>query len=197
MRKLIFTLRDAVTAIAFVILAALIVAKLDEGSTERLSGPFRATDGDTLSRDGKRYRLEGIDAPERTQTCGGADAVWRCGEAAQAALRELVSAGGVECTGRSRDRYGRLLVVCRSGGRDLNGEMVRQGMAIAYGRPEVDYRREEQEARAARRGVWSGDFDRPQDWRRMNGSVADGGFDWLRSAVGRLFGFDTGHEWED
>lgn len=197
LRKLALTLRDAVTAIAFVIFAALIIARLDGGSPERLSGNFRVSDGDTLALGATRYRLEGIDAPERLQLCGDGPQRWHCGEAARAALVSLVSTGGVECAGRNRDRYGRLLVVCTAQGRDLNAEMVRQGMAVAYGVAGVDYRGQETEARDAQRGLWSGVFDRPQDWRRMNGSMAEGGFAWLGALAGRLFGIDMGHEWED
>lgn len=176
LRKLAFTLRDAVTFIAFVIFAALIAARLGGTPSERVSGGFRVSDGDTLALGDTRYRLEGIDAPERFQLCGSGPQQWRCGEAAKAALVSLVSAGGVECAGSSHDRYGRLLVVCTAQGRDLNAEMVRQGMAIVYGVSEVDYRRQEREAREARRGLWSGAFDRPQDWRRMKDGMAEGGF---------------------
>ena len=129
--------------------AALITVRLDENATERLSGSFRASDGDTLSLSGARYRLQGLDAPERYQTCGGKGAEWRCGEAARTALAAMVAEGPVECAGQERDRYGRLLVTCRVGGLNVNAEMVRQGMAIAYGGGAVDYRREEAEARAA------------------------------------------------
>lgn len=194
LRKLTLTLRDAVTAAAFLIFAALIAARLDGTAPEHVAGTFHVSDGDTLSLGGTRYRLEGIDAPERMQSCGVKDSPWRCGEAARDALRALVAEGGVECAGRSKDRYGRLLVVCRAGGRVLNAEMVRLGMAIAYGGADVDYRREEAEARAAGRGLWSGAFDRPQDWRRMNGDMAEGGFDWLRALAGRLSGFDMANE---
>lgn len=196
-RNMLIILRNGVTAVAFVILGALIVAKLDVRQTQRLDGQFRVSDGDTLALNGARYRLQGIDAPERMQTCGVNEAQWRCGEAAREVLKSLVARGKVTCEGRGTDKYGRLLVICRVDGRILNAEMVRLGMAIAYGGPDVDYRDEEAEARAAQRGVWSGDFDRPQDWRRMNGSMAEGGFAWLRDVVGRLFGFDAGEEWED
>lgn len=197
MRNIMIVLRNAVTVVAFVILAALIVAKLDERTAQQLAGPFRVSDGDTLALDGGRYRLQGIDAPERMQTCIVHETLWRCGEAARTALRSLVAMGDVTCEGNQTDKYGRLLVICRAGGHILNAEMVRQGMAIAYPGTDVDYRREEAEARAARRGLWSGTFDRPQDWRRMNGSMAEGGLAWLRDSIRRLFGFDRSEEWEE
>jgi endonuclease YncB( thermonuclease family) len=42
--------------------------------------------------------------------------------------------------------------------------MVRSGWAIAW--PGRDYQHEEEQARAARRGLWQGAFQRPEDWRR-------------------------------
>ncbi len=190
MRRLFLTLRNVVLAGAFMLFAALITVRLDDNATERLSGTFRASDGDTLSFSGARYRLQGLDAPERYQTCGGKGAEWRCGEAARTALAAMVAEGPLECAGQERDRYGRLLVTCRAGGLNVNAEMVRQGMAIAYGGGAVDYRREEAEARAALRGLWSGPFDRPQDWRRRRGDAGEGGF-------ARLFGLKMKQDEEE
>lgn len=179
MRRWVRISRDAVTAVAFLVLLALIAARLDQGNEVRHAGAFTVTDGDTLSLDGQRYRLIGIDAPERHQTCGTAASTWPCGEASRQFLIALVAHGGVECTGRDRDRYNRLLVVCRSPDESLNARMVREGMAIAYGSKAVDYRAEEAEARAAKRGLWSGEFQRPQDWRRANAAMGDEEFHWL------------------
>lgn len=44
--------------------------------------------------------------------------------------------------------------------------MVRQGHAIAYRRYAEDYVAAEGEAKAAKRGIWAGTFQDPQDWRR-------------------------------
>ena len=43
--------------------------------------------------------------------------------------------------------------------------MVETGQAVAYG----DHEDLEQSARAARRGIWAGDFERPQAWRQRQG----------------------------
>jgi hypothetical protein len=44
--------------------------------------------------------------------------------------------------------------------------MARSGFATAYRRYSSDYVDEESEARAARRGIWAGEFDSPEDYRR-------------------------------
>ena len=52
-------------------------------------------------------------------------------------------------------------------GSELNGWMVRQGWALAYGRA-GSYRSYEQEAQAARRGLWAGNFVPPWEWRQRH-----------------------------
>ena len=55
--------------------------------TGAATGAVQVTDGDTLRIGDSRIRLHGIDAPERAQSCDGADGQsYRCGEEATAAL---------------------------------------------------------------------------------------------------------------
>ena len=46
--------------------------------------------------------------------------------------------------------------------------MVRAGWALAYRRYASDYIADEQEAKAANRGLWAGRFEMPWKWRRNN-----------------------------
>jgi len=55
---------------------------------------------------------------------------------------------------------------------DLQSEMVRSGMAVAYLRYSRRYENEMVEAMTQRVGMWSGNFLDPEDWRREN-SVRD------------------------
>lgn len=186
MTSLIRKLRGSGLLLAFVLLGALIAAKLDEVASVRLEGPFVAIDGDTLAVGAERLRLEGIDAPEARQVCqdqGGRD--WACGEEAQTALERLTSAASTVCSGSDRDRYDRLLVRCRNGGLDINAEMVRTGIAVASG----DYRSEEGKARDEGQGLWAGAFERPRDWRVRHGMMDDPGLAesllaWLKGLCG-------------
>ena len=131
-----------------------------------LSGHARVVDGDSLEVAGERIRLHGIDAPERAQTCRAGGARWRCGERATRRLRERIGGRTVACEERDRDRYGRVVAVCRAGGEDLNAWMVERGFALAYRRYSRAYVDEEAAAKRARRGLWRGDFVAPWDWRR-------------------------------
>jgi len=179
--------RDGLTAFAALALLSLLASKMNNRQEIFQSGGFFVIDGDTLSRQGERLRLLGIDAPERDQQCERSGASWACGREARDLLVKLLKDGGVECRGGDHDRYGRLLATCRAGGIDLNREMVRRGMAVSYGA----YRAEEAEARAARAGLWAGNFERPADYRRdeqIGRRTASDPFSAIRDAVRRLAG---------
>ena len=135
-------------------------------SRPTLSGRASVVDGDTLDVGGVRIRLHGVDAPESRQTCVAGGRRWACGERATRALAGLVAGRTASCEERDRDRYGRIVAVCFSAGRDVNAWMVSQGLALAYRRYSRDYVGEEASARDARLGMWRGDFVPPWDWRR-------------------------------
>jgi endonuclease YncB( thermonuclease family) len=130
----------------------------------------RVIDGDSLHLDGERIRLTGIDAPELRQRCRDESGrEWTCGRAAKARLASLVSSGTVACAARGQDRYGRTLAVCSAGDvADVGEVLVREGYAVDYGGFSSGYPAAEREARDARRGLWRGTFERPQDWRRRH-----------------------------
>ncbi len=52
-------------------------------------------------------------------------------------------------------------------GSDLNAWIVQQGWALAYGHAQV-YRSEQDEAQAAKRGIWVGTFTPPREWRQQH-----------------------------
>ena len=131
-----------------------------------LSGRARVVDGDTLELGAHRIRLHGVDAPESAQTCRTGATRWPCGERATRALSGRIDGRTVACEEKDRDRYGRIVAVCRLGAEDLNAWLVARGWALAYRRYSSDYVDEEAAAGAARHGIWRGDFVPPWDWRR-------------------------------
>lgn len=66
--------------------------------------------------------------------------------------------------GRSRDRYTRLLATRYLDDLDVNGWLVEYGYALAYRKYSTRHVAEE-EAKALKRGLWSGTFTAPQEWR--------------------------------
>ena len=131
-----------------------------------LSGWARVIDGDTIEVDGARVRLHGVDAPETGQSCLAGGTHWACGQRATRELAKYIDARLVKCEQRDRDRYGRVVAVCRHAGRDVNAWLVAQGWALAYRRYSGAYVDEEAAAKSGRRGVWRGEFVAPWDWRR-------------------------------
>src|SRR5262245_20440568 len=84
-------------------------------------------------------------------------------------LAELVSKGDVACTSHGKDRYGRTLAVCSAGNiPDVGEVLVREGYAVNFALSSSGYPAAERDAQSARRGLWQGEFDRPQDWRRRH-----------------------------
>ena len=135
-------------------------------AAEPLVGTASVVDGDTIEIHSTRIRLHGIDAPESRQECLHADRTpWRCGQRAALALSDHVERSIVRCQPRDRDRYGRIVAICFKGDEDLNRWMVASGWAVAFRRYSLDYVADEDRARGAHLGVWSGTFEMPWDWR--------------------------------
>ena len=78
-------------------------------------GTARIIDGDTIQVAGQRIRLYGIDAPEINQLCQRKGVPWLCGIEAARTLKERIAGSAVSCTEIDRDRYGRIVAVCKVG----------------------------------------------------------------------------------
>lgn len=163
-------LKSLFDALVFVaLLAMLLVAARQSGIMDLEGGTYQAADGDSLRRGKLSVRLHGIDAPELGQVCrDGQGRDYRCGHEAMKALAGLISGREILCIMLDEDRYGRAVALCTAGGSDINGEMVRLGWATAYRRHSSAYVKFESEARKAKRGVWQGQFERPETWRERN-----------------------------
>ncbi len=122
-----------------------------------LRGRASIIDGDTIEIDGRRVRIEGIDAPELGQRCPRRwVGTWRCGRSATRALRRLISGKEVSCQRLGADKYSRVIARCHAAGTDIGAYMVRTGYAWAFVKYSNTYVAEEAAARRARNGIWSG-----------------------------------------
>jgi endonuclease YncB( thermonuclease family) len=134
-----------------------------------ISGFPRIVDGDTIALSDVKIRLEGIDAPETDQVCLDQHGTkWTCGIVARDRLAEHIGKRAIQCAPSGQDVYGRTLAVCRLDGDDLNAWMVRQGWALAFVRYSSAYAAEEAVAHNTQRGLWSGAFIAPWDWRHRD-----------------------------
>lgn len=133
----------------------------------------RVVDGDSLVVEGQRVRLWGVDAVEQDQPCFDSQgSPYPCGRLAALALRNMVTGLKVECWVEYRDLYDRAVATCSVGGADLGEAMVRDGWAVDWPRySRGAYAKAEAEARVARRGIWQGDFQRPEEFRRAKGGA--------------------------
>jgi len=152
-------------------LALGVVCLPAEAFAERLEGLVVAiADGDTLTvlDDAKaqhRIRLSGIDAPERRQAFGNVS---------RQHLADAVFQRRVVVEYDKTDRYGRLVGKVLLNGQDECLAQVAAGLAWHYKKYEGEqpvadrraYAAAEDEARAARRGLWrDGEPVPPWEWR--------------------------------
>jgi endonuclease YncB( thermonuclease family) len=156
------------------LIAALLLAMVGPA----LAADITVTDGDTFRLGQAMYRLDGIDAPEIDQTClDQAGDTWPCGSAARDRLRAHIGSRIVRCEdkGPDPDHKHRRIGICsiEDETTTLNEWLVREGWAIKF-EPSAKGRfaAEEADARQNRRGLWSGCFAEPRDFRRWNLSAA-------------------------
>src|SRR5918997_1123444 len=131
---------------------------------------IRVSDGDTiavLDKDNKTHkiRFQGIDAPESKQDFG---------QASKENLSKMVFGKQVTVIWDKVDKYRRTVGKVLVDGRDINIEQVRAGFAWHYKKyadeqpaeDRVTYAKAEEEARAARLGLWQDPNPTPPgEWR--------------------------------
>lgn len=119
-------------------------------------------DGDSLQIDGKKYRLNGIDAPEMEQICPDG---WPAGHEARHYLEQLVRGKQVVCIPLVGKRNDEILALCRADGVDLSGAMVTAGQAFAFVPYSAQYIAQEAAAANMERGVHAHRCAAPWEWR--------------------------------
>lgn len=141
---------------AMLILAATLAAFLGAGDVsddaEVRGRVVKVADGDTITvldaaNEQHKIRLQGIDAPEKSQAFG---------TASRKHLLSLVFGRDVRVKYKTRDKYGRILGTVYVDGRDINLEMLKVGYAHHYKRYDKSpaYAAAELEARQNHRSLW-------------------------------------------
>lgn len=105
-------------------------------------------DGDTFRSGSTRVRLWGIDAPEKGQAHA---------DESRARLKELCEGKAVRLEIKDTDQYGRKVAIVWLGKKNINLQMVEEGLAwhYAYFAPDAkNLAAAEKAARKARRGLW-------------------------------------------
>jgi endonuclease YncB( thermonuclease family) len=147
----------------------VLLATADSQAARPVEGVVRAVfDGDTIllvTRESIRLktRLYGIDAPETAKPDHPGQPF---GEAAKRALQAKIMGRKVSAEVVDVDQYQRAVAVIRYAGRDINREMVAEGLAWAYrrflqGPYTSEYLGAEGSARSRRAGLWRDVNPRP------------------------------------
>lgn len=141
------------------------------------SSDITVVDGDTFKTKDNRFRLWGVDAFEKKQTClDQFKAPYPCGKIADQVLYNIIStASKIECLETTKDRYKRSVVRCKIDGVELGEMLVKTGYMFDYTKYSGGHFKEvENEAKAANFGAWAGCFIIPWDYRhKENLNVCD------------------------
>ncbi len=155
-------------AAALLLALALAPAALAQADKTPVKGPGAAKEGDLVTVKGQEFRLFGIDAPDKGQTCENVRGQqYDCHALATRILSLLINNREIECTPRGQSpAAGPKLAICRAeNGDDLAYAMVERGMALAYRPLSFDYVGIEARAISFRRGLWGGRVEPPWLWR--------------------------------
>jgi len=124
-------------------------------------------DGDTIKvvRNGKeeKIRLYGIDTPEKNQAYG---------QAATAAIKQILTGRDIKIKTLDHDRYGRAVAMVYADGKNVNEIMVKGGYAWVYRKYCKnafcnDWLQHEKKAKQSRRALWQdGNAQPPWEWRK-------------------------------
>lgn len=141
-----------------------------------ISGYARVVTGSTLNVRGINVKMYGVDAPDITQTC--ADSHGRgyyCGREARSWLQNWLGNQEVTCyvLGQVENNWATGVCFVDDNKYDVAAVVVNAGWAVAYTRNTDVYVDYEAQAKANRRGLWSGTFYMPGDWRKIQNRKVD------------------------
>lgn len=149
-----------------IILALLVLATTPTFAATLSGKVVRVADGDTIAiltpdKEEVKIRLVEIDAPEKDQPYG---------QKSKQSLSDLVFEKNVRVEWDKSDKYKRTLGRVFVGETDVNLQQVKNGAAWAYTQYLTDdrIRQAENEARAAKAGLWALQADQimpPWEWR--------------------------------
>ncbi len=135
-----------------------------------IRGYPKVLSGSILALEGIKLKLFGIDAPDANQVCiNRMNESYNCGVTAKEWLQEWLNGKEVSCHVLSKVERGWATASCfvDDNKYDVAAVIVNSGWAVAYPRTTDVYVPYERQAAGARRGLWSGTFYKPWDWRKL------------------------------
>lgn len=139
-----------------------------------VTGVPRVITGSVLRVKGINIKLLGVDAPNPNQTCSDSRGLsYSCGHKAITWLQNWLNGREVKCHVLGNVLQHRATGVCFLGQYDVAAAVVSAGWAVAYAKNTDVYVPYEKQARSQSKGLWSGRFYRPSDWRRLQAKQAE------------------------
>ena len=148
----------------FLLLASAAVTATTPVAGAELRGTPQVIAGDLIELQGRRLRLDGVDAPEPGQRCALEARLYDCGEVARTALLDLTAGTEVRCRPLGPGPAGSTMARCTAAGYDLSEGMVYTGWALAAPAAAGRYGVVQEQAQRARHGLWRGRFVAPWEW---------------------------------
>jgi len=139
-------------------------ARAGDDESEKIVGYAHVVDGNVIQVGDMRVQFYGISAPRLPQTCDWPKERINCGEMALKAMRHLAHNKSIVCEKRKVEDMEGVFAVCRVDKIDVGAQIVRMGWAIADTRVSERYVGVEKMAKAAKRGLWHGEFVKPWEW---------------------------------
>ncbi len=135
---------------------------------ETFTGRAFIIDGDTLTINGTKIRLAGVDAPEISQKCKVDKHIENCGEIVKLRLVQTTDSKDIICYSHGRDLYGRVLGECYVEDININKWLLREGLAVYYYNKDFkSYKILETLAKQEKVGLWASKFQNPKEYRKQ------------------------------
>ena len=138
--------------------------------SKEIVGIAKVIDGDSIMvSDLYEVRLLDVDAPEYNQKClDGNNNEYFCGRVSKNFLKNMIEDKQVKCSYYKKDVYHRFLGCCYVEERNINSEIVKNGMAVLYSFDEApnDLKNVEMQDMRDRIGIWQGSFLEPKVYRQ-------------------------------
>jgi endonuclease YncB( thermonuclease family) len=134
------------------ILALMLASTEPVFAADTITGTSQVRDASTLAVAGARFRLDGVEPPAADSGCGRAS----CIDAAQLALRQLITGHEVTCTKVRKLGHGYFMGRCTlDTGIQLGEWLLANGFATAATSATAAERAAELYARDQKLGIWS------------------------------------------
>lgn len=147
---------------------AMAIASFTQPAAADIRGTPTIIDGDSLELKGQRVDLFGIDSPEPGTICWKENGdSFDCGRIATTALLDLTAGLDVICVPLEEsapERTEAMPATCTAGSFSLNRNMVHTGWALADRTATDDYVETEDQAKAAKRGLWRWSWKDQPPW---------------------------------